>query len=461
MATCLISSIKIEKLFGLYTYDIPCNGISSLSNATILYGDNGVGKSTLLRAVFHLLSPLNNRGHRTALYQLPFLKMEVLLSSGIILIARFTEEDEIKVLILEILEKTRLLAAWDYQPKRSRPSLEIDEVVIELDENGNRVFRSISQSKKKLKSNPLYGQQQYLETLARVVPALFILNAERRLDSDSVSDPSDEVEIRRTLQYGEPKSVNELVGRSREIALSQALSNASRWISRKAVLGANKGSMNVHSVYEDVLKRLLAPASGAEEDGGDQNQKLLEKLSDIDFKTAEYARYELSTHLPTNQFSTALRGGNDGERRLVADLLKPYITSVESRLAAVEPIYQLIDRFVSIINGLLLDKEITFKLSAGFNLQNKLKMPLVPSQLSSGEQQLLLLFCNVLTARDSSSVFMIDEPEISLNVKWQRKLVQSLLDITSEADIQFIFASHSIELLTQHRDRVVKLVDKP
>jgi predicted ATP-binding protein involved in virulence len=56
---------------------------------------------------------------------------------------------------------------------------------------------------------------------------------------------------------------------------------------------------------------------------------------------------------------------------------------------------------------------------------------------------------------------MIDEPEISLNVKWQRQLVQSLLSITDGASIQFIFASHSMELLAQHRNRVVKLLNKP
>lgn len=52
---------------------------------------------------------------------------------------------------------------------------------------------------------------------------------------------------------------------------------------------------------------------------------------------------------------------------------------------------------------------------------------------------------------------MIDEPEISLNIKWQRRLVQSLLDIAKGANTQFIFASHSMELLAQHRERVVRL----
>ncbi|WP_176667905.1 ATP-binding protein [Variovorax sp. SG517] len=154
------------------------------------------------------------------------------------------------------------------------------------------------------------------------------------------------------------------------------------------------------------------------------------------------------------------RGKKQKKSSLAAELLKPYVKSLEGRLEAVEPIYQIIDRFVSIVNSFLSDKSIAFSLSSGFSIQNRLGAPLTPAQLSSGEQQLLLLFSYVLTARDQPSVFMIDEPEISLNIKWQRQLVQSLLDITKGATIQFVFASHSMELLAQHRSRVVKLVDQ-
>jgi predicted ATPase len=54
-------------------------------------------------------------------------------------------------------------------------------------------------------------------------------------------------------------------------------------------------------------------------------------------------------------------------------------------------------------------------------------------------------------------VFIIDEPELSLNVKWQRRLVQSLLDCTEGASVQFLMASHSMELLARHRSHVVPL----
>lgn len=461
MTARLITSIRVDKLFGLYTYTLP--EVGELANAAILYGDNGVGKSTLLRIVFHLLSAAHDRGHRGALYKTEFQRLEVTLSSGISLAATVIETEPSKLLALEVLNGERKLAVWNYRPRDETRFLGSDSMYLEIDSSGQTIVRRRppQSRKKELEAIP-QGEQAYLAALKSNVPTLFILNADRRLDSDSVADPSDEVELRRVMQFGEPKRINELVVRSREIALSQALGAAARWISRKAVLGTNLGSMNVHSVYGDVLRRLVSPSSknetistfGAISDP-------IKQLANIDAKSAEHARYELATHLPTNDFRKVLGARSTKKRELAAELLKPYIKSVEGRLEAVEPIYQLIDRFVSIVNGLLSDKTITFKLSQGFNIQNRLGVTLKPAQLSSGEQQLLLLFCYVLTARDAPTVFMIDEPEISLNIKWQRQLIQSLLDITQDASIQFVFASHSMELLSQHRNRVVKLANKP
>lgn len=461
MPAKLISAIRVQGLFGLYTYELPESG--DFSNAAILYGDNGVGKSTLLRLAFHLLSAADNRGHRTALYNADFETLEVDLASGVTLTARLQKDQRVRLLSMEILRGKQKLVIWEYQQRRSEQArfLESGDFYI-IGEDGLRdVHRRPKTSPKREQDSVPQGEKAYMSVLAELVPTMFILNAERRLDSDTVSDPSDEMELRRVMRYEEPKQLNELVVRSREIALSQALSAAAQWISRKAVIGANQGSMNVHSVYVNVLHHLIAPKSPQVALVSESTVGTLQKqLTAIELKTAEHARYELATQLSTSDFRKALSARAKKTSTLAAELIKPYIKSLEGRLEAVEPIYQLIDRFVNIVNSLLSDKSISFKLSQGFVIENRLGSPLTPAQLSSGEQQLLLLFCYVLTARDKPSVFMIDEPEISLNIKWQRQLVQSLLDITDGATIQFIFASHSMELITQHRNRVVKLVSK-
>ena len=60
---------------------------------------------------------------------------------------------------------------------------------------------------------------------------------------------------------------------------------------------------------------------------------------------------------------------------------------------------------------------------------------------------------------DSNSLLLIDEPEISLNIKWQRMLMDTLSFFVGESHAQFIIATHSFEILSRHMDNVVKLED--
>jgi energy-coupling factor transporter ATP-binding protein EcfA2 len=461
METRQIKAIKVSKLFGQYSYRLPENG--SFSDAAILYGDNGVGKSTILRIVYHLLSAADNRGHRSALLRLDFQELEVELSSGVNLSARKCEEDSIPVLKQSIKRDGHTLAEWDFFPTNRNMSYSEDEAISRLlDGNPDTKMLRRFMKNRKVQGVVPQGKVAFLHELQKHVPMTFILNAERRLNSDSVPDPSDEMELRKFMHYESPKTINDLVVRSREIALSQALGAASKWIGTKAIIGANQGSTNVHTVYIDVLSHVMSAAGNPQDQYEETAVKDLDgKLERIENKIKEHAQYELGTRLSTVEFRRALRSRQRDRGYLAATLLKPYIESLEKRLEAIEPTYQVIDTFVTTVNSFLRDKELRYKVSQGFGIWNRLGDQLPPASLSSGEQQLLLLFCYVLTARDNPSIFMIDEPEISLNIKWQRQLVKSLLLITQGSEIQFLFASHSMELLSQHSERVVQLVDRP
>lgn len=455
MNTDIINRVHIKGLFGLYSYDLPKESI--FTNATILYGDNGVGKSTLLRLVYHLLSSAGDRGHRTALWNTEFSSLEVLLSNGVTITAERISEENISFMRLDIKQEENTIARWNYPNNRSsREFFDESSLRVVIGKDGRK--RRVSQQRDltfEYESDIATGEDIYLAELSNCAPMMFMLNADRRLDSDSVADPSDEVELRRLMHYDTPNSINELVKRSREIGLSQALSSASKWISQKAIIGTNQGSTNVHSVYTDVVNRIVSSYSNIESE--ESVSSLVDRLKNIEKRVGAHAHYQLATNLSINDFVVALELKNEAKAELAAELLKPYIQSLERKLEAVDPIYRVIDSFVKAINNFLNDKRINFQLGKGFQILNPFNLELEASQLSSGEQQLLLLFCYVITARDKPSVFMIDEPEISLNIKWQRQLIQALLEITEGSDIQFIFASHSMELLAQHRHRVVKL----
>ncbi|HXD92844.1 MAG TPA: AAA family ATPase [Bacteroidia bacterium] len=76
--------------------------------------------------------------------------------------------------------------------------------------------------------------------------------------------------------------------------------------------------------------------------------------------------------------------------------------------------------------------------------------------LSSGEQQLLILFSYVAFNRDGR-VFIIDEPELSLHIKWQEDFLTQLERITAKST-QLILATHSPILVSKKKDKAKLLL---
>lgn len=75
--------------------------------------------------------------------------------------------------------------------------------------------------------------------------------------------------------------------------------------------------------------------------------------------------------------------------------------------------------------------------------------------LSSGEQQLLILFANIIFG-ESNHIYIIDEPELSLHVKWLEMLYSHLDEVFPSGD-QLIIATHSPILADKKRDNAVVL----
>lgn len=70
---------------------------------------------------------------------------------------------------------------------------------------------------------------------------------------------------------------------------------------------------------------------------------------------------------------------------------------------------------------------------------------LTPYQLSSGEKQLLVILLTVLVENREPYVLLMDEPEISLHIEWQQKLIQLIRELNPNA--QIILSTHSPALI--------------
>ena len=68
-----------------------------------------------------------------------------------------------------------------------------------------------------------------------------------------------------------------------------------------------------------------------------------------------------------------------------------------------------------------------------------------PSQLSSGEKQLLILLLSTLVSNGRRCIVFWDEPEISLHIDWQEHLISTMRELNP--NMQLIIATHSPSIL--------------
>jgi energy-coupling factor transporter ATP-binding protein EcfA2 len=116
--------------------------------------------------------------------------------------------------------------------------------------------------------------------------------------------------------------------------------------------------------------------------------------------------------------------------------------------------------YVDTVASFLEGKSFDFRPTRGVVIaDSETSEELNPSDLSSGEKQILVLFSDVVALRERTGLFLIDEPELSLNPQWQRHLMSALLASTEGSEMQLVAATHSIEIMSKYRDRLRQLVD--
>ena len=83
---------------------------------------------------------------------------------------------------------------------------------------------------------------------------------------------------------------------------------------------------------------------------------------------------------------------------------------------------------------------------------------LVPYQLSSGEKQMLVILLTVLVEDQQPYVLFMDEPEVSLHVDWQERLIDIILKMNP--NVQIILTTHSpAVVMNGWMDRVTEVSD--
>ena len=83
---------------------------------------------------------------------------------------------------------------------------------------------------------------------------------------------------------------------------------------------------------------------------------------------------------------------------------------------------------------------------------------LVPYQLSSGEKQMLAILLTVLVENHLPYVLFMDEPEVSLHIEWQKRLIDLVVELNP--NVQIILTTHSpAVIMNGWMDKVTEVSD--
>lgn len=142
-------------------------------------------------------------------------------------------------------------------------------------------------------------------------------------------------------------------------------------------------------------------------------------------------------------------------------VLPVYVTDVEKKLSVFDDIAAKIDLLKHTVNNRFTYKKISIDKEKGFVFRTDEGQPLNPSHLSSGEQHMLVLFSELLFRVESNSLVMIDEPEISLHVIWQKQFLRDLQGVTELASFDVLIATHSPQIISDRWDELTVELQGP
>lgn len=126
-----------------------------------------------------------------------------------------------------------------------------------------------------------------------------------------------------------------------------------------------------------------------------------------------------------------------------------------------ENIRKPIEVFLSIMNDFVSTgddkKDIYINSLGNVYFSTKYDKNIKIDKLSSGEKQLITFFSNLVfkVKSEKSGIFVVDEPELSLHLSWQRIFVDKIL--STNDNLQLIFATHAPEIIGSRRDKMVRL----
>ncbi len=451
-----ITRIKVEKLFGnpTYNYDIGLKidqDSAKRSSITILHGRNGSGKTVIFKMIAGLFGVGNYNPF--IFWKYPFRLFEVAFDDGsrVSVTREYNSENPLESYpTIKYIKGPGRPKQYDVGkniksdllrrlPLSVRRDVSDGDLVHILSSLGDDNYETVS-------SRPLYDGSYYL-------------------DPDRFDEPPWLGDLRSTLDVH--------------------FVSTNRLLIRKRVSGDRP------SVFRS-KGREITSAAAIEENSLDLKRRISKKIF-----TANRIENDLNRIFPSNVVSSVLQKKDTWSYRIVADeleklkrererlvdvgildpgdeinveeynddtlgrVLKQYIEDSRKKFNVYDGLANKIDLFKVILQDMLNDKHLIISKEKGYLLKpDPGSDRCIPAkELSSGEQHLIVLVYNLLfrDTEKNDELILIDEPEISLHIAWQRRFVSSLEKISELSDFDVIIATHSPAIVRGRWDLEVSL----
>ena len=420
-----ISRFDVNGLWGQKNYSI-----TFTPDVNVIIGPNASGKTTLLNILYDSLN-----GNLPRLLQTDFSKVIVHLQPF--------DLDRPRVLTLS-RSKTKLLINIDDKEYSfaSAPFVQIDDDFEYSQARLRRFFLNRNHA----------DITRIQETLRELVPAVW-LPVSRRLP---ISDDQDTERPR--LHTKTRESVDE--------CLSDLVVGLQKYrLSLNAELSELRREFQLHALenilYDKQHDQGLGHGESFIPPSEHDKQSLLKAFQDVGLasQTIE-ARINDHFNAASVAYSKLKSGNLDMESVFIIPLINrtrsivQFAQELENKRSS---LFAALRNFEDIVNSFINDKAISIS-DHGELLIKPLRSNAANinwRHLSSGEKQILILLTQALLSERTPVVYVADEPELSLHVTWQEKLLNALTALAGRC--QFIVATHSPDIVSGFGDKVIDL----
>jgi ABC-type uncharacterized transport system ATPase subunit len=133
-----------------------------------------------------------------------------------------------------------------------------------------------------------------------------------------------------------------------------------------------------------------------------------------------------------------------------------HVRDCQEKYQLFELLRQRIILLQEIINNLFLDKTFHINYENGFEVIRLGKIIDI-AKLSSGEQHQIILYYDLIFNSEPGTLVLIDEPEISIHIEWQRQFLKNLQKISEIINCDFIVTTHSPDIVNDKWNLIVQL----